>query len=331
MWLFGFSPRVFFIHQLLVALLEIIGLMWMSYKLIPSINELKEDVGWSFKPIKPVLKFALTSAFTSAVWVAVTQIDKLVLSGILSLAEYGNFTLAVLVAAGIMTLSGPISSAVIPRMTRLFAEGNKNELLNVYKGATQLVSVIAGSTALVIAFLSEPILYAWTGNIEITAATAPILSLYALGNCFLIIAAFPYYLQYALGNLRYHLIGNLLMVIILIPTIIYAAKNYGGVGAGYVWLFTNALFLLTWVGYVHHKLIPGLHLKWFFSDVLSIYLPVAVLLVFFQLVDFGSLGRLGSLILAIAAGLLALLVGGAASSTVRNICYRKFHPSLYKY
>ena len=278
MWLYGFTPFVFFIHQLVVALIEVLGLLLMSERLLPSIRNFSEPIGWSFKPIKPVLKFALTIAFTSSVWVLVTQTDKLVLSGILPLADYGYFTLAVLAASGIMVISGPISSAILPRMSRLHAEGKHNELIQLYNNATQLVSVIAGSASIVIAFCAQPLLFAWTGSLEIASQTAPILRLYAIGNGFLAVSAFPYYLQYALGNLRYHLIGNAVMVVVLIPAIIGAATYFGAVGAGYVWLSVNGLYMVTWVGYVHHKLEPGLHWGWLTKNITSIYIPVLMVL-----------------------------------------------------
>jgi len=105
MWLYGFTPYVFFLHQLAVALLEVSGLFLMSCFLLPARSSLEQPIGWSIRPVKPFLKFALTIAFTSSVWVLVTQTDKLILSGILPLAEYGYFTLAVLVASGIMVIS----------------------------------------------------------------------------------------------------------------------------------------------------------------------------------------------------------------------------------
>jgi Membrane protein involved in the export of O-antigen and teichoic acid len=141
MWQFGFTPLVFFMHQLSVALIELAGLFWMGSRLLPSKASLQEKIGWSFKPIKSVLKFALTIAFTSSIWVLVTQTDKLILSGILPLAEYGYFTLAVLVASGIMVISGPISSAIMPRMARLNAECKHDEMIKVYRNATQLVTL----------------------------------------------------------------------------------------------------------------------------------------------------------------------------------------------
>lgn len=295
MWLFGFTPIVFFVHQLVVALFEILGLYLMSRRLLPQRRSLDKAVGWSFRPVQPLLKFALTIAFTSSVWVLVTQTDKLVLSGILPLAEYGYFTLAVLVASGIMVISGPVSSAIMPRMARLYAEGKNEELIRIYRKATQLVSVIGGSAAITLTFCARPLLYAWTGDAELAAHAAPILQLYALGNGLLAVGAFPYYLQYAKGNLRYHLIGNAVMVIFLIPGIVYVASRFGGVGAGYVWLGINALYLLAWVAHVHSKLEPGLHLSWLLRDVVATSLPalgVALGLVLFSLQYEGRLANL---------------------------------------
>ena len=273
MWMWGFTPTVFFWHQLAVAALEVIGLLAMCHKLVPGSSRITERIGWSFRPIRPLLRFSLTIAFTSSAWVLVTQIDKLVLSGILPLTEYAYFSLAVLVAGGINIISGPISMAIMPRMARLHAEGKHDELRRVYNQAAQLVSVTAGSLAVALIVCAEPLLFAWTGNREVTATAAPILRLYAIGNGLLALGAFPYYLQYARGNLRYHLISNLVLVVLLTPAIIVAAMKAGGVGAGWVWVAMNALYLVFWVGYVHSKLEPGLHWNWLVSNVFMILLP----------------------------------------------------------
>lgn len=278
MWAYGFTPVVFFLHQLVVALLEVVGLLLMSNQLKPAVNQTVEQIGWSFTPVKSVLKFSLTIAFTSSVWILVTQTDKLILSGILPLAEYGYFTLAVVVAGGIMILSTPISSVIMPRMAYLHAEGKHSEMIKIYRRSTQLVSAIAGAAAITIAFCAEALIYTWTGDHVVAKNVAPVLRLYALGNGVLAVAAFPYYLQYAIGNLRYHLIGNAIIVVTLIPTIIIVATYYGGIGAGYVWLGINSLYLIGWVGYVHSKIEPGLHMNWIFKDCISIYIPVFLLL-----------------------------------------------------
>jgi O-antigen/teichoic acid export membrane protein len=310
MWYFGFTPFVFFVHQFCIALIEIITLALKTQQLLPNKQNLTQNIGWSFEPIKPVLKFTLTIAFTASVWVFVTQTDKLVLSGILSLENYGYFTLAVLVSNGIMMVSGPVSSAIMPRMARLHAENKVDEMIKIYRQSTQLVAIIAGSAAITLVAAAKPLLIAWTGDVHLAEKAAPILRLYAAGNLFLCIAAFSYYLQYAKGSLRYHLIGNVVLVIVLIPSIIFASTHFGGVGAGYVWLIMNFLFFFIWVAYVHHKLEPNLHLKWLFNDVLKIIIPafIVALLVFYFGSNWIGSSRIINLLLVATIGLIAMLV-----------------------
>ncbi len=260
------SPRAFFSFQLGVAMLEFAGLAWMTYRLLPAIPA-GERIQWQWAPLKPVLKFSLSIAFTSSVWVLVTQTDKLVLSNILPLADYGYFTLAVLVASGIMIISSPISSALMPRMTRLQAEGHHDALIAVYRQATQVVTVTAIPAALVLIFFAPQVLWAWTGDASLVRRAAPVLSLYAIGYAFLVVGAFPYYLQYAKGNLTLHLIGNMLFVLLLIPSIIWAASHYGMTGAGWAWLVSNAAYFLIWTPLVHRKFAPGVHGGWLLSDI----------------------------------------------------------------
>lgn len=306
MEVFGFTPFVFFIHQLLVALLEILCLTLMSWRLLPEKKGLGQAIGWSFRPVYSLLKFALSIAATSTLWILVTQTDKLVLSGILPLEEYGYFTLAVLAASGITVISSPISSAIMPRMTRLHAEGKHDEMIKVYRDATQLTTVIAGSATLTLVTCAEPLLFAWTGNAQLAASAAPIVRLYAIGNGFLAVAAFAYYLQYAKGNLRYHLAGNTYMTAALIPSIILAAKYFGGTGAGYVWLFFNAFSFLLWVAYIHYKFEPGLHLSWLFQDVFKIVLPAMVLPLGIMSTGVAAATRLQSLSLVIGVGIITM-------------------------
>lgn len=266
----GHSPAVFFTYQLLVAVVELVGLAAKAFGLFPAVPP-RQKLGWApaslFTPIKPVLKFSLTIAFTSSVWVLVTQTDKLVLSKLLPLADYGYFTLAVLAASGVMMISGPISGALLPRMARLQAEGNEAGLISLYRNSTQMVAVIAIPACLVLAFFAEQLLWVWTGDAHAAGQAAPVLRLYALGNGFLALAAFPYYLQFAKGDLKLHLIGNALFVVLLIPALIWATLQYGVIGAGYAWLSANAVYFLIWVPKVHDRFVRGLHIQWLLQDI----------------------------------------------------------------
>ncbi|OWW18569.1 polysaccharide biosynthesis protein [Noviherbaspirillum denitrificans] len=311
----GATPTTFFGYQLAVAVIELVILVSQTYRMIP---RMEHKVDWEWKPLRGVVKFSLGLAFTNCVWIAVTQTDKLVLSRLLTLTDYAYFTLAVLVASGVTIIAGPISIALQPRLTRLEAEGDGDGLVRVYRNATQVVGVIAIPVAVVLSFFSEQVLWAWTGNADIAVNAAPVLTLYALGNGVLALCAFPYYLQVAKGDLKLHLIGNLLFVVFLIPALVWATWSYGMVGAGFAWLASHLAYFAFWTPLVHRRLVKGLHRRWLLEDVGGTFLltisaaaaarwlvhwpqeriPVAL-----------AVGALGMGLLAIAAG---------ASSCVRG-------------
>src|SRR6185369_13770916 len=98
----------------------------------------------------------------------------------------------------------------------------------------------------VMAFLAQPLLLVWTKDATVAQKIAPVLFWYALGNACLGVTAFQYYIQFAHGKLRLHVIGNLVFVVMLIPGILWASINYGAVGAGRIWFAENLLFFLGW-------------------------------------------------------------------------------------
>lgn len=317
----GHTPAVFFTYQMFVAVVELVGLAAKAFGLFPAVLP-GQQLGWLpaslFTPIKPVLKFSLSIAFTSSVWVMVTQTDKLVLSKLLPLADYGYFTLAVLAANGVLMVSGPISGALLPRMARLQAEGNEAGLVTLYRDATQMVAALAIPACLVLVFFAEKVLWVWTGDAHAATQAAPVLRLYALGNGFLAVAAFPYYLQFAKGDLKLHLIGNVFFVLLLIPSLVWATWEYGGIGAGYAWLAANVVYFWAWVPLVHRRFIKGLHRQWILQDLIPVVVPGVLFSWSLHLLLPWSQTRLEVLGILIISGITILLFCAAGTRLVWN-------------
>jgi O-antigen/teichoic acid export membrane protein len=307
----------FFGYQLLIAVVELIGLMIRSYKALPKVTKvtLKD---WNWHPLASVLKFSFTLAFTSSVWVVATQVDKLILSKILLLSDYAYYSLAVLVASGIMIISGPIGTALMPRLSKLEAEGNKSGITRLYRNGTQIVSIISSGACVTIFFYAEQLLYAWTGDRLLAHQAAPILVLYSIGNAIVSIASFPYILQYAKGNMHFHLIVNIFLAILLVPLDIWFATRYGGVGTGSVWLGLNLLIFIAWVPLVHNKYIPGLNSKWYTTDTLIIILFTLLSGYLINLIFPHSESRLIQFILIVIYGFIIIFISSISSSYVRQ-------------
>jgi O-antigen/teichoic acid export membrane protein len=319
----GTTPTVFFTYQLLMAVVDLVGLAVKMYGLLPAVPA-GQRLGWSFTPIKPVLNFSLTIAFTSSLSILVGQTDQLVLSRLLPLAEYGYFTLAVLVANAVMITTSPISSALIPRLTRLEGEGNHAGLIKLYRGTTQLVCVIALPVAFTLAAFAEPVVWAWTGDPIAAKFAAPILQLYVVGNGVLAVAAFAYYLQYAKGDLRLHLLGNTIFVVLLIPLLVWATWRFGGVGAGWAWLGASLMYFFGWIPLVHRRFVPGLHRRWMF-DVLPIAAGAAIGAWAVSMLTPAQDNRLQAIVLAMLMGMLVLMITASSSPIIRTRAWLLMH------
>ncbi|MDY6945385.1 MAG: oligosaccharide flippase family protein [Pseudomonadota bacterium] len=263
----------FFVVQALVSGVELLILTVYSYLLVPLPPN--GQLRWSLAPMRSVLRFSATVAFTSVVGILILQTDKLLVSKLVSLQEYGLYTATVMVANGITLIAAPISLALLPRLTVLAQQGERAAVFALYRKATQAVAALAGASALVMAAFATKVIWVWTGDPEFAANYGGVLAMYAVGNGFLALASFPYYLQYAEGNLRLHLYGNVVFLVTLVPAIVWATARHGVAGAGAVWLLVNLAFFLVWTAVVHRRFLPGQHGEWLRRDVLGVLaLPV---------------------------------------------------------
>jgi O-antigen/teichoic acid export membrane protein len=318
--LVGTSVRYFFAYQLIVSVVDLLCIVIMSHRLMRGGGDAKEPFSWA--PLGRNLTFSLTIAFASIAWVLLTQTDKLILSRVLPLSSFGVFSLAVAAAGAINFVGGPISQALLPRMTKFSAEGRNEALYKLYSDATQTVSVIVLPGVAALSFLAEPILRAWTGHGDIAHQAAPILRLYAIGNGAVALNSFAYYIQYAKGELRLHFIGTALNLLVLLPAVIWGGLNYGALGTGVAWAAANGLYLLLWMPVVHARYLSGRHWAWLLKDVLYIAIPSTLLCWMISLMRAWPTGRLSLILFLAGVGALLLLVAAFSSSFVRGLILR---------
>lgn len=271
---FGATPVVFFLHQLAVAGLELLVLSRKARASLPARSGPAARTDW--KVVTPSLRFAGAAGVTSIIWVMVTQSDRLILSRALPLPDFGRLTVALTLAGGVQLLGAPLGAALLPRLTALVGADDERGARALYAHGTRVVAVVLFPIAFTLAALAGPILQAWTGDALLAAQMAPVLAAYSLGNAVMGVAAFAYYIQYARGNIRLHLFGNALFVVLYLPVLYGATHRFGALGAGLAWLGMNTLYLALWIPLVHRTMLPGLHLRWIRDDVGAVALLAAV-------------------------------------------------------
>src|SRR5882672_156041 len=257
------SILTFFLFQLVVAVVEVVLLRTTLRRLLPGSPVRK----FQWAVLKEPIRFGRGLAFLTCMWVAISQADKLILSHMLPMQEYGGFILATTIALGTILVVSPLQQAILPRLTILAEQKEHGKLLQLYRKTTiLLVALLAGIGGVMVAFPAQ-VLYAWTGDAAAASQAAEVLRWYAAGTCFMGAAAMSYLLQHARGDLSLHIKGNLACLFILIPAVIFSTLYYGAVGAAMAWATTNLFFLLCWTPIVHGKVLPEIRTTWLFRDV----------------------------------------------------------------
>jgi O-antigen/teichoic acid export membrane protein len=307
----------FFIYQTFIAAIELIILNFKVYDNLLKTKFLLPTV----KSIKHIAPFALSLAYTSGVWIVYTQLDKLLLSHYIPLEKYGYFALVVTISNTIMQFSAPLSQAILPRMTSLLSNNKEKEMLILYRKGISFASIMIFSAVGIISFYSYELLYSWSGNIEAATWASPILFWYVIGSGILAIGAFQYYLQFAHGNLKYHIKMNTIFPIIALPIVFYSVMHYGAIGAAIAWFAIQLAGFLIWPPFVHSKFAKGIHKDLMVKDILPSLLVTIIYLIILKVIniDFSIFNRVEIFMILILLGVILLILNAMIYPNSRNM------------
>lgn len=313
------DPLDFFLFQTAVALVETLAFASKAYVQLAS-PRLLTGIDW--RVVKPVLPFAGGMFFTSLLWIVLTQLDKVLLSKVLLLKEYGYFSLVALITTGIMTLTNPLVQTLLPRMTMLVAEGRIAEMERLYLNATRFVCSVLFPMAAVIAWHGQALIFAWTSDQAAAQWSERLLFWYVPGSALMAVGAFQFYLQYAYGQLRLHIWYSVISTAISMPIVIYAALVHGAYGAALAWFFLRLATFLIWPPVVHRRFAPRLNGVWMGEMLRITAMTVLGLLIGAPLFEAIVSDNRFDILLALAtSGAVCLLLVAASSKPLVNKLY----------
>ncbi len=255
--------EVFFIVNLAFALIQVITLRLMMWHHLPKPNS------WTNCKIR-LLELKSFIGIMSAITLCsifLTQLDKLILSNILTLKDFGIYSLVVALASGIYITVSPVFSVIYPKLSDLIHSQKKEEVLVFYHKSAQLLSFMLIPTLTTVIFFSNDILFVWTGDLSLTnLASLPLIFL-VVGNALNGMMNVPYALQLAYGKPKLALINNIAAISFLLPSIYFLATRYGISGGAFAWLVLNILYVIVSQYVTHRKLFNKDLLKWYWVDV----------------------------------------------------------------
>jgi O-antigen/teichoic acid export membrane protein len=311
------SPTIqaFFLWQAFVSLLSVALYAVSVHRALPTAPSRPK---LSQEALAGVWKFAGGMIGITFLAILLTQIDKVLLSRLLTLEHFGYYTLAASVAGVLYMAIGPIAQAIYPRMVELASGENQAALVSVYHQAAQLVTVVTAPATVLLSAFAAGVVYMWSGNAELAQHTAPILSALAIGTFLNGLMWMPYQFQLAHGWTSLTLKVNVVAVAVLVPAIFWVVPRYGAAGAAWIWVALNAGYVLVDVQLMHRRLIPREKWRWYFSDVL---MPVAgaigIMLLALRLRPTTYGNRWQWFTFLSLTGVLALATSALLASTVR--------------
>lgn len=306
--------KVFFIWQAVMALGQVIVLRTALWRSLP-----RGQVGtFNKRVLNEIWRFAAGMSGISLLATILTQLDKVILSKILTLSEFGYYTFAATVAAVLFRLVGPIFTAYYPRLTELIAKDDQPQLVHTYHQACQLMSVLTLPLAFVLAFFSREILEMWTRNPDVVSNAAPLVSLFAIGNALNGSLNMPYALQLAHGWTKLAFYANVVAVIVLVPAIYFATLRWGAVGAAYVWIILNVGYMTISIQVMHIYLLPKEKWRWYVRDILTPSLAALVVCFAGSLLIQNNMLALAKISIILVTGVLAMLAALASTEILRR-------------
>ena len=322
------TPRAYFAFHIAGILIELFAYRALFYRRFSMANA---GLGPDFRSLHGSRAMAGGMAFLATMWIVVSQSDKLMLSWLLDLSTYGSFAVAASLAGGINQLAAPMIQSLQPRLVALAAQGQTLGLEDLYRTSTQLMTAGLFAIAGTMACFSQPLLLAWTGNAEIAQRGATVLSLYVLGNTTASLLGLAFAVQFAFGRLRWHIIGSCVFGLFWVPGGYLAALHAGAIGTGWVWLVCNALWLVSWLSYVHSRILPGFWRRWLAIDVGLVVLIEGMALAAARLVGLPFSGRIQVLATIALTTVLVAVLGLLVAPLARRqglILVRRFRLAL---
>jgi len=262
------SPTIeaFFLWQGIVSVLTLFMLAWATYHALPKADQAGR---FSLQALQRIGRFAGGMMGITFLSLLLMQVDKVVLSKLLNLSDYGYYMLAATVAGALYMVISPIGQAWFPRLSELHALHDQPGLIATYHQGAQLVSVTMGSAAVVLIVFAEQILHLWTQDAELARRTATLVSLLALGNLLNGLMWIPYQAQLAHGWTGLATRINIIAVLIIVPAILWAAPRYGAEGAAWVWVCLNAGYVLIGIHFMYRKILQTEKWRWYMQDILQ--------------------------------------------------------------
>lgn len=196
-------------------------------------------VGWETEELRTTWRLVAGMSGATLLGALTVQIDKIVLSRMATIEQFGYYTIAASVAAGMLQLVYPLAQAVFPRAIQLRSEPAALRRLSLK--LIGLIGLLAGGVALGFIFAGAWVLGIWLRNPVAAATVYKLLAILLVGtvlNAFYIVG----YINWVVHEKVHRVFQvNAISVVLSLALIPPLVASQGTRGAAFGWLTINLI------------------------------------------------------------------------------------------
>jgi len=264
LWLISQSIEAYFIWQIVIVGIQTV---LTGYFLRSSLPKSAKAATFNRDLLRQCWRFAAGMTGISAVAIILTQTDKVILSKLLSLEQFGYYMLAFTLGSTLIYLVSPVSTALFPKLSELVATGKTEELSRLYHKGCQAVSLFVFPAGILMVLFPQEILILWTRDPRIVENTDLLVSIFVIGFLLNAMLTMPFMLQLAYGWTSLSFYKNIIAIIILIPLLFLLVPYLGAVAGAITWVLLMAGCVLFEIPLMHRRLISRDMWRWYIIDI----------------------------------------------------------------
>ena len=202
-----------------------------------------------------------------------TQLDKLVVSKMLTLDIFANYSLVSILGQIPYILTLPIATALFPRLANLLSKNNEMEVSKVFRESTYYIALIGAIAGVGVALFIKDLIKIWLAGDIYDSNIVIAARLLAIGGVFLALQLSVFQLSLANGHNKTNVHMGFGILLISVPMQVFLTYEYGVVGAAIPWLLMNA-FAFIYLGIKLNKKFQSSTLREYF--ILDTIAPVLI-------------------------------------------------------
>jgi O-antigen/teichoic acid export membrane protein len=263
-------------------------------------------------------RFALGMTVITLTGALLAQGDKLLLSKLVPLEEFGRYSVALVAAGAMYMVMLPVFSAALPRLCERVTAGDESGLRREFSLSSSVMHALLVPMGAFLILFPDEVLRIWTHDADLAARAAPLLALLAAGAVLNGFMNVPYALQMARGNTAIGVGINIVLCVLLVPGMLSLTNRYGVLGGALVSPILNALYLMLALPRTLRECLGGGGWLRFYGALFTQQVPTVLLLLAIRWWISPDLSTLPLSIVLAATLLAALLLSLICTEDARN-------------